>query len=1093
MGTSQKKLNLLDLVDVNTLQSIQDAFAKAMNVASLMVDDNGNITKPSNFINYCKNYIRKNEEGLRRCQESDILGGKIAAQKNKPYIYKCHSGLTHFAVPIIVSGQHIASILGGQFCTEKLKREHFEKIGNILGINSEDFIKSSEEIKLIPQENLEAAAQLLFIVANNISSIAHKNLLLKEKSKEDEFLKEIIQIIRGTLDTNQVKQQFIANVRNYFDADRCLFVDYDKNLNKFLPMKFEKLKSQTVKSLKNIDTEKEFPEFCNKLKKGHNVIIRDLDKTLSRKKLLSYQAINSLINSDVKSDYGLLVKYQEQIIGILIIHFVTKKRILSRDEFKFLKTISDHAATGIYQAQLYEKLREITAHQNGILNNIPFMAWLKDINGVIFTVNKAYLELINKPLEEIVGKTDLDLYPESHAQNYLSEDKLVMQYKQTLNIEELIVTNKGERWYETFKSPVIDDNGKILGTAGLARDITERREQEIELLKRQELILKANKRETLLRNIFETIRSTLNIDEIKNTIVREVGKAFNADRCFIMDYDQQNKQILSIAYEYLSSSNIPSYIGANVNEEVPNFIEMLKKGQNVIVDDKKIINNENIDAFKHERKIVKKYEVVSAYGIPIFYRNDFFGGLGLHYLSTNYKVKDEDLSLLNIIAGQIAIALYQANLYQNSKLQAERESLLLKITEKIRSSLDIENTLHFISEELAKIFNVQRTAITMYSDPNDYSELIVRKEYILSNEYKGFDSMENFSDIAKLWSSYLTNDNNILAIDNIQEANLPNFCKDSYNKLGVKSIIGTLIKKEEKAWGLLVLSEYSKHRHWSEEEKNLLVTVAGQIYIAINQAELYEYQKITAEREKISRNIIEILRSTLDKNIIKRLFVKNIGKFFNADRVFFSDYDADSYSYLPVEDGSEYLSSNEEMSFIGYDWMEPSIKDYIEPLLEKREFKIYNWDEYIKNNPKNNEFIALFEDANVKSSYNFPVLYQEKIMGYFCIEFTKNVTILSEEDINRIRSICTQAGIAIYHAELYMKAQQNMFSKQKFISEFSQKIKEPISNIIDTSNILLENKNGLEYSIQVEYLNNILDSCNQLIELTQGITEKENL
>ena len=66
--------------------------------------------------------------------------------------------------------------------------------------------------------------------------------------------------------------------------------------------------------------------------------------------------------------------------------------------------------------------------------------------------------------------------------------------------------------------------------------------------------------------------------------------------------------------------------------------------------------------------------------------------------------------------------------------------------------------------------------------------------------------------------------------------------------------------------------------------------------------------------------------------------------------------------------------------------------------------KIACWDEYIKKNLISADFKSRFEDANVKSSYNFPVLYQEQILGYFCLEFTHSVVKLSDEDIINLRN-----------------------------------------------------------------------------------------
>ena len=106
--SENKKIKLSDLINIDFLQDLQDIFAKTMGVASLTVDDDGPITKPSNFTDFCTNHIRASELGSKKCNECDIEGGKLAAEKGKPVIYTCHAGLTHFVVPISIDGKHIA-------------------------------------------------------------------------------------------------------------------------------------------------------------------------------------------------------------------------------------------------------------------------------------------------------------------------------------------------------------------------------------------------------------------------------------------------------------------------------------------------------------------------------------------------------------------------------------------------------------------------------------------------------------------------------------------------------------------------------------------------------------------------------------------------------------------------------------------------------------------------------------------------------------------------------------------------------------------------------------------------------------------------
>jgi PAS domain S-box-containing protein len=75
-----------------------------------------------------------------------------------------------------------------------------------------------------------------------------------------------------------------------------------------------------------------------------------------------------------------------------------------------------------------------------------------------------------------VGKTDLDLWPRDLAEKYRTDDDQVMRSQQQKRVEERMVDHLGnESWIETIKNPIFDESGKVVGTIGIARDITERK------------------------------------------------------------------------------------------------------------------------------------------------------------------------------------------------------------------------------------------------------------------------------------------------------------------------------------------------------------------------------------------------------------------------------------------------------------------------------------------------------------------------------------------------------------------------------------------------------------------------------------------
>lgn len=120
-----------DVIDIDFLQKFQDSFANSIGVASTIVDSKGNpVTKPSNFTDFCMKYTRGSDEGLKRCMNCDALGGKEPAKTGVLAVYYFHAGLMDFATPIIIDGEQIGSVLGGQVLPKETNKEEFIKIAS---------------------------------------------------------------------------------------------------------------------------------------------------------------------------------------------------------------------------------------------------------------------------------------------------------------------------------------------------------------------------------------------------------------------------------------------------------------------------------------------------------------------------------------------------------------------------------------------------------------------------------------------------------------------------------------------------------------------------------------------------------------------------------------------------------------------------------------------------------------------------------------------------------------------------------------------------------------------------------------------------
>ncbi|MEW6660230.1 MAG: PAS domain S-box protein [Thermodesulfobacteriota bacterium] len=132
--------------------------------------------------------------------------------------------------------------------------------------------------------------------------------------------------------------------------------------------------------------------------------------------------------------------------------------------------------------QAEEAHRETQVQQQALLDNIPDIAWLKDRESRFIATNEPFALACGCSRGELVGKTDLDIWPRELAEKYRRDDAEVMRSGQRQVLEEALVDKDGKTlWIEAIKTPFYNDQGEVIGTVGIARDITARKQAADEL------------------------------------------------------------------------------------------------------------------------------------------------------------------------------------------------------------------------------------------------------------------------------------------------------------------------------------------------------------------------------------------------------------------------------------------------------------------------------------------------------------------------------------------------------------------------------------------------------------------------------------
>jgi PAS domain S-box-containing protein len=121
------------------------------------------------------------------------------------------------------------------------------------------------------------------------------------------------------------------------------------------------------------------------------------------------------------------------------------------------------------------KHREMIARYRSLIEALPLNVFQKDLDGRLRFGNSRYFETLGMKPEDVIGKTDADLFPAALAEKYHADDLQVVKNGRTIETIEEHLRSDGQKLYvQVFKAPVFDEQGKIVGSQGMFWDVTAR-------------------------------------------------------------------------------------------------------------------------------------------------------------------------------------------------------------------------------------------------------------------------------------------------------------------------------------------------------------------------------------------------------------------------------------------------------------------------------------------------------------------------------------------------------------------------------------------------------------------------------------------
>lgn len=122
-----------------------------------------------------------------------------------------------------------------------------------------------------------------------------------------------------------------------------------------------------------------------------------------------------------------------------------------------------------------EELRQQTRYMQSLFDTLPLMVWMKDTHGRYLAANQASAAACGHSVDDMIGKSDADLWPSDQAALFHADETevRVSLQRKIVEREQVFADVPTPVWMETCYVPVLDEDGTLLGTVGVARNISE--------------------------------------------------------------------------------------------------------------------------------------------------------------------------------------------------------------------------------------------------------------------------------------------------------------------------------------------------------------------------------------------------------------------------------------------------------------------------------------------------------------------------------------------------------------------------------------------------------------------------------------------
>ena len=640
----------------------------------------------------------------------------------------------------------------------------------------------------------------------------------------------------------------------------------------------------------------------------------------------------------------------------------------------------------------------------------------------------------------------------------------------------------------------IEYNNQLLGVLGIYQNSSSRNWQKSEV---NQLIKQATKFALPLQQTLFLRNSQFQTKQMEKAIQREKGlskmlermQIANDEKAIFQVATQEGRKLLQgdrLAIYRFNDDWSGEFIAESVASGWSKLIDSIpivkdtflqenqggryKYGECFAVDDIYMVGHQACHIELLEQFEARAYVIAPIFVGDIVTDKKLWGLVAVYQNSGSRKWKQEEIDILRQIGLQVGIGIgkirslkeIESQVKQQEKI-AQQERAVAKIVQKIQQSQDLRDIFRTSTNEVRQLLECDR--VVVYQFKEDWSGEVLAES--MSSGWTSVMQLQETDD--ELYSTEMNASSSCTlkyleatpALDNdtyfklnqggdyakgkkfqvvndVYSAGFSSCYLQSLEKYQAKAYIIVPIFQENKLWGLFAAYQNSGVREWQANELNLLLKIAPQLGIAIEQAETTEQLRKTVVRQKSLAQMVDRMRDTPSLENVLEIAAQETRKLLTVARTsiyrFNSDWSGANIVEAPIDQD---FKSSQASCF------QTTFAKNPYPYLQKNQGGSYkNGESCIVNDVSKSgleeRLIGVLERLDIKAYVRMPIFVDQKLWGIINI-YQSQTRVWQEDDLEFLKQIVGQIGIVIQQKQ-YLEELQTQAQQEQAVSNIVQRI-----------------------------------------------------